>query len=57
VISAEAALTQALTNEVSARYDFLSAKAQLERATASQPEYKELAAHSPAAVAGKGVGQ
>jgi len=57
VISAEAALTQALTNEVNARYDFLSAKAQLERATASQPEYGELTAHSPAAVAGKGVGQ
>lgn len=43
VSNAEAALTQALTNEVSARYDYLTAEAQLQKATASQPEYSTLA--------------
>ncbi len=40
VSSAEAALTQALNNLVSARYDYLTAVAQLERATVTQPEYE-----------------
>ncbi|HOK53652.1 MAG TPA: TolC family protein [Armatimonadota bacterium] len=42
VTSAEAALTEALTNLVNARYDYLTAQARLQRATASQPEYEAL---------------
>lgn len=42
VITAETLLTQAMTNLVNARYDYLSAQAQLQRATASQPEYKAI---------------
>lgn len=42
VTNAEAALTQARTNFVSARYDYLNAVAQLQRAMASQPEYAEI---------------
>jgi outer membrane protein TolC len=43
VINAEASLTQALTNLVSARYDYLTSLAQYQRATATQPEYQRLA--------------
>lgn len=42
VSNAEAALTQARTNFVSARYDYLNAVTQLQRATASQPEYAQI---------------
>jgi len=55
VTSAEAALTQALTNEVNSRYDYLSAVAQLQRATAAQPEYARLTSPAPAAGAFQGV--
>lgn len=47
VTDAESALTQALTNAVNARYDFLTAQAQLQRATASQPEFSQLAPGTP----------
>ncbi|MBI2843938.1 MAG: TolC family protein [Armatimonadetes bacterium] len=50
VINAESALTQALTNAVNARYDYLNAVAQLQRATASQPEYERLTSPAIAAL-------
>lgn len=42
VTNAESALTQARTNFVRARYDYLNAVTQLQRATASQPEYAQI---------------
>lgn len=53
VTNAEAALTQARTNLVSARYDYLNAVAQLQRATASQPEYARIV--TPASTNGETV--
>lgn len=53
ITNAEAALTQARTNLVNARYDYLNALAQLQRATASQPEYEQIVA--PASTLGKTV--
>jgi len=44
VTDAEAALTLARTNYINAVYDYLTAKAQFERATCSQPEFTKLAA-------------
>jgi outer membrane protein TolC len=55
VSDAETALVQARINYVSARYDYLTALAQLQRATASQPEYGRLTSAAPAAVVSQGV--
>lgn len=53
VIDAEAALTQALTNLVNSRYDYLTALAQLQRATATQPEYERLTSAAPSVPQGE----
>jgi outer membrane protein TolC len=42
VTNAQSSLTQARVNEVNARYDYAVAVAQLEKATSSQPELKNL---------------